>query len=129
MATAVHNGGGGLAGRAALGATRLNGAHDAVRVDIAVGHLAEDDVLAIEPGGDDGGDEELGAVAAGVRGALKSDESLRDGSSIGHGQEERLVVLQLEVLVGELLAVDGAATGALDGQRDRQRRCHVRCDG
>jgi hypothetical protein len=28
-----------------------------------IGDLTEDDVLAIEPRGDDGGDEELGAVA------------------------------------------------------------------
>ena len=32
-----------------------------------VGNLAEDDVLAIEPGGNDGGDEELGAIPAGYR--------------------------------------------------------------
>jgi hypothetical protein len=33
---------------------------------LVVGNLAEDDVLAIEPAGDDGGDEELGAVAMGT---------------------------------------------------------------
>ena len=32
-----------------------------------VGNLAEDDVLAIEPGGNDGGDEELGTVPAGYK--------------------------------------------------------------
>lgn len=31
---------------------------------VVIGNLAEDDVLAIEPAGDDGGDEELRAVAA-----------------------------------------------------------------
>jgi hypothetical protein len=30
---------------------------------LLVGNLAEDDVAAVEPGGDNGGDEELGAVA------------------------------------------------------------------
>lgn len=30
---------------------------------LGVSNIAEDDVLAVEPGGDDGGDEELGAVA------------------------------------------------------------------
>lgn len=32
-----------------------------------ISNLAEDDVLAIEPRGDDGGDEELGAVAIGTQ--------------------------------------------------------------
>ena len=32
---------------------------------VGVCNLAEDDVLAIEPGSNDGGDEELGAVATG----------------------------------------------------------------
>lgn len=47
--------------------------------------LTEDDVLSVEPRGDNGGDEELRAV--GVR------------SGIGHGEEVRLVVLELEVLI------------------------------
>lgn len=38
---------------------------------------------------------------------------LRVGASVSHGEKSRLVVLQLEVLVGELLAVDGLATSAL----------------
>lgn len=29
---------------------------------VSLEHLAEDDVLAVEPGGDSGGDEELGAI-------------------------------------------------------------------
>jgi hypothetical protein len=45
---------------------------------------------------DDGGDEELRAV-----GVL---------SGVGHGEETLLGVLELEVLVGELLAVDCTAT-------------------
>lgn len=38
---------------------------------------------------------------------------LRVGTSIGHGQQEGLGVLLLEVLVGELLTVDGLASSAL----------------
>lgn len=41
------------------------------------------------------------------------EESLRVGAGVGHGKQTGLVVLQLEVLVGELLAVDGLATGAV----------------
>ena len=80
---------------------------------VALEDLAEDDVAAIEPTrrryvnnqlssiimfqgellrGQDSGDEELGAVGV--------------GAGVGHGQEALLGVLQLEVLVGELLAVD-----------------------
>ena len=80
-----------------LGAGSLDG-HDNVH-RFLVGDLAENDVFVVKPRGDDGGDEELRAV--GVR------------TSVGHGQQARLVVLQLEVLVGELLAVDGLATRAV----------------
>ena len=59
-------------------------------------NFSEDDVLAVEPGGLLGGDEELGSV-----GVL---------ASVGHGQPASAEVLQLEVLVGKLLAVDGATT-------------------
>jgi hypothetical protein len=48
----------GTAGRAAS----LNGLDDGD--GLGVSDLAEDDVAAVEPRGDDGGDEELGAVAA-----------------------------------------------------------------
>jgi hypothetical protein len=47
------------------------------------------------PGSLDGGDEELGAVGV--------------GSSVGHGEEAGGGVLEGEVLVGELLTVDGLA--------------------
>lgn len=47
--------------------------------------LTEDDVLSVEPRGDDGGDEELRAV--------------RVRASVGHRKEVRLVVLELEVLI------------------------------
>jgi len=38
---------------------------------------------------------------------------IRVGAGVGHGEHERLLVGELEVLVGELLAVDGLATSAL----------------
>ena len=38
---------------------------------------------------------------------------LRVWAGVGHGQKSGLGVLLDEVLVGELLAVDGLATGAL----------------
>ena len=49
--------------------------------------------------GDNSGDEELGAVGV--------------GASVGHGQQVGLGVLDLEVLIGELLAVDGLSAGTL----------------
>jgi hypothetical protein len=57
--TAVHNGDG-LLGGATFGADILNGLDDLKALD----DLAEDDVLAVQPGGLDGADEELGAVGA-----------------------------------------------------------------
>jgi hypothetical protein len=89
-----------------------------------VGNLAEDDVAAIEPAGDNGGDEELRAVA-GNKGEKRlayghcrhavscMTGHLRVGAGVGHGEETGLGVLELEVLIRELLAVDGLATGAL----------------
>ena len=46
---------------------------------------------------------------------LEGQESthVRVGSSVGHGQEVGLVVLQLEVLVGELGTVDALAAGSV----------------
>lgn len=38
---------------------------------------------------------------------------LRVWAGVGHGQKSGLGVVLLEVLIGELLAVDGLATGAL----------------
>jgi hypothetical protein len=66
---------------------------------VAFEDFAENDVSAIEPRGDDCGDEELRSV--GVR------------ASVGHGERARLDVLELEVLILELGAVDGLATSAV----------------
>ena len=66
---------------------------------VALQHLAENDVLAIEPGGDDGGDEELRTVGV--------------AAGVGHAEQAFLGVLQFEVLVLEAVAVDGLATGTI----------------
>jgi hypothetical protein len=51
----------------------------------------KNDMLAIEPTGDDGSDEELGAV--------------RVRPCISHGQEARFGVLQFEILVYAINAI------------------------
>lgn len=91
---------------------------------LIVSNLAEHDVAAVQPGGHDGGDEELGAVAvldplASVHSRGKTQlghaciGDIRVGAGVGHGQQTRAGVLDLEVLIGELLAVDGLATSAV----------------
>jgi hypothetical protein len=42
-----------------------------------------------------------------------ADKNLRVRTSVGHGEKTLLGVLSLEVLIGELLTVDGLATSAL----------------
>jgi len=61
--------------------------------------LSKDNVLIIEPAGYNGGNEELRTVGV--------------WSSIGHGEEAWLGVLPEEVLIGELLTVDGLATSSV----------------
>ncbi len=82
-------------------------------------------MLAIEPAGDDSGNEELRAVAIGTSCqqcfGTKVRACLRVGTSIGHGQKSWLGVLAGEVLVGELLTVDGLATSALENCKRRSR--------
>lgn len=56
-------------------------------------------MLAIKVRGQHGGDEELRSVGV--------------GAGVGHGQEADTVVLQLEVLIGELGAVDTLATTSI----------------
>jgi hypothetical protein len=65
----------------------------------ALGDLAEHDVLAVEPRRHDRRDEELRAVGA--------------GAGVGHREQAGFGVLELEVLVGELLAVDRLAARAV----------------
>ena len=59
-------------------------------------------MTAVQPGCDDGGDEELATI--GVR------------PGVGHAQHEWTAVLELEVLVWEFLAVDGFTARALYSQ-------------
>lgn len=63
-------------------AASLDGLDDALGGGIIVRDLAEDDVAAVEPAGDDGGDEELGAVAGNcnVSGFVRGDERRRGSS-------------------------------------------------
>lgn len=85
-------------------------------------------MLAVKPGGDNGGNEKLRAVAVETDQLLNQNKfaciiNLRVGARVSHGKEERLAVLQLKVLVGEFLAIDGATTGALE--RECQPSKHV----
>ena len=80
-------------------AASLDTLDDAHARRVAGRHRTEDNVALVEPGGHDGGDEKLAAVGV--------------PAGVGHAEHEGLVVRELEVLVGELLAVDGFATRAL----------------
>lgn len=83
-----------LAGRAASSLDGLDNLHR-----LRIRDFAEDDVLTVQPAGDNGGDEKLRSVGV--------------GASIRHGQETRSGVLLGEVLIRELLAVDRLATSAI----------------
>jgi hypothetical protein len=86
---------------------------------VALEDLSENDVAAVEPAGDDGGNEELAAVGVlmvHVRqcmshiGFIHGDSYL---SAVGHAEETLAGVLELEVLVGELGAVDALSACAI----------------
>lgn len=62
-------------------------------------NTAEDNVAVIEPGGLHGGDEELGSVGV--------------GSGICHRHDSGASVSQDEVLILELVAVDGLSTSTV----------------
>lgn len=66
----------------------------------AIENLTEHNVFAVQPAGLHSGDEELGAVGV--------------GTSVSHGEETRASVLELEVLISELVAVDGFSTSAVE---------------
>merc|ERR1719171_2457264 len=80
---------------AAAGADLLDGLDDVHALEDA----PEDDVAPVEPGRLHRADEELRPVRAGAR--------------VRHGEHAGARVLELEVLVGELLAVDGLAARAV----------------
>lgn len=66
-------------------------------------HLSEHNVVSVQPGAGNSGDEELGAV--GVRTAVR------------HREETRTRVLQSEILIGETISVDGLATSTISGSK------------
>ena len=65
----------------------------------ALKHLAEHDVLAIQPGRLHGGDEELATVSV--------------GTSIGHGQLAGASVGQSEVLVFKFSSINGLTASSV----------------
>lgn len=73
----------------------LNFEHDIHALD----HPTKDDMLAVQPGGDGGGDEELRAIGV--------------GTSVGHGEKAGLGVLDEEGLIREAGPIDGLATSAI----------------
>jgi len=78
---------------------RLRDILDLLHNFVALEDFAKDDVLAIKMAWGGGGDEELRAI-----GVL---------SCVGHGEEALLGVLELEVLIWELVAVDRLPTSAI----------------
>jgi len=84
-----------LAGLAASDSELLHFLDDVQTLD----NLTENNVFAVQPLGLDGAEKELAAVGV--------------GTGIGHGQNSGAGVLQLEVLIGKLLAVDGLSSSAV----------------
>ena len=83
---------GGLARLAAVALDRLHDLH-------ALHNLSEDHMALVQPGRLHGADEELRAVGV--------------GSGVGHAQDSGSGVLQREVLILELVAVDGLSASAV----------------
>lgn len=84
-----------LVGLARIGAIGFHLADDIHAFD----DFTEDDMFLVEPRGLVSGDEELRSVGV--------------SSGVGHRHDSGSSVLQGEVLVGELLAIDGLAPGAV----------------
>ena len=64
-----------------------------------INDLSKDSVLSVQPWGIGGADEELRSVGV--------------GSGVGHGQDSGTGVSELEVLVGELVSVDGLSSSSV----------------
>lgn len=92
--TTVNNGDflGAFSRLGSIGFNLLNDIH-------ALDNLSKDNMLAIQPRSLGSAKEKLGSVGV--------------GSGIGHAQDSRSGVLQLEVLVFELVAVDGLASSSV----------------
>ena len=86
--SAVSNNNGGL-GASRVAAIALNSLHNIH----ALGHLAEDNVLAVEPSSLDSAEEELRSIGV--------------GSSVGHGEDARASVLEGKVLICSQFGVVG----------------------
>ena len=84
-----------LARLAGLGSERLDFLDDIH----ALADLTENNMLSIKPLGLGSAEEELASIGV--------------GASIGHGENSRSSVLQGEVLILELVAVDGLATSSV----------------
>jgi len=80
-----------------LGAKALDFLHNIHALD----HLSEDHVFPIQPLGLSGAEEKLGSVGV--------------GSSVGHGQNSGSGVFQSEVLILELVAIDGLSSSPISG--------------
>ena len=84
-----------LAGLAISGPKALHRFHNIH----ALFHLAEDNMLAIQPLSLGSADEKLGTVCV--------------GASLCHGQDARTCMLQDEILIIKFLAIDALATGTI----------------
>lgn len=85
--------------RTASAAPTASNTLDSLHHCIAIDHLSEDNVLAIQPCSLSSAEEELAAVSA--------------RSSIGHRQHARPCMLELEILICKLLTVDGFTSCAI----------------
>lgn len=65
----------------------------------ALNNGAKDNVTVVQPRGLHGGNEELGSIGV--------------GSGVGHRHDARAGVLQDEVLILELVSIDGLASGSV----------------
>jgi hypothetical protein len=109
---------GNLDGLNGLVARTLGNVLDLVYNVVALKDFSENDVAAVQPAGDDGGDKELRSVRIF---SLKEDVMLEKvkcqmfgcAYRVGHAEKTLAGVLELEVLIGKLGAIDGLATGTV----------------